>query len=142
MNNNLPNAPEERLASVKAMTQGAENKIVKLLPESDVDDVRQLKEGTILRCGNDYQWTGNVRVELSADVDAGAVRDDIAIDAADQGFTVTADETITGEKRFELIDAQGVQLLLTRWVEGNAIDIDSGSPCFSLPRDFDVPGEY
>ncbi|MCM3522710.1 MULTISPECIES: hypothetical protein [unclassified Curtobacterium] len=25
---------------------------------------------------------------------------------------------------------------------GSVIDIDSGSPCFALPDDFDVPREY
>lgn len=138
----VPEDPEDRLTLAKTMTQGAEDTIIELLPESAVENVRQLEEGTILRCGGGYRWTGNVRVELSAGVRAGEVRDDIARDAAGRGFTVDEDKTVTGSKRFELVDARGVQLLLTKWVEGNAIDIDSASPCFALPQDFDVPGEY
>lgn len=138
----VPEDPEDRLTSAKTMTQGAEDTIIELLPESALENVRQLEEGTIPRCGDAYRWTGNVRVELSASVEAGDVRDDIARGAAGRGFTVGEDNTVTGSKRFELVDARGVQLLLTKWVEGNAIDIDSASPCFALPRDFDVPGEY
>lgn len=39
-----------------------------------------------------------------------------------------------------MVDDQGTTLLVTVWVDGNSIDMDSFSECFSLPEDF-VP-EY
>lgn len=139
VNSDLPQDPADRLAFVKKITQKAEGAAVRLVPEADVQQVRQLDKGTILRCGNQYRWSGNVRIQLVDGVTGNSARDALARGASKSGFKVSTDKLLSGGTRYELIDPEGVQLLVTAWPEGEAIDIDSGSPCFELPKDFDVP---
>lgn len=139
--NALPRDPEDRLTAVRGMTRASEDRAVGLLPARAVERVRQLEEGTILRCGGGYLWSGNVRVQLRPGVNAAAARDRLARAAAKHDFAVDADELLSGGARYELTDPAGVQLLVTAWGD-DAIDIDSASPCFDLPRDFDVPRSF
>ncbi|UBQ03633.1 MULTISPECIES: hypothetical protein [Curtobacterium] len=143
MKSDLPEDPQQRLEAVKALTQDAENRAVRLLPEGDVEGVRQLDTGTFLRCGGgEYQWSGNVRVQLKPNVVGDDARELLARSAASEGFDVSTDKTSTGKTRNQLLDAEGVQLLVTAQEGGTVIDIDSGSPCFALPDSFGVPREY
>ncbi|XIH17605.1 hypothetical protein C1N75_05455 [Curtobacterium sp. SGAir0571] len=139
----LPEDPEQRLAAAKNLTQDAERRVVGFLPSSDVQEVRQVETGTLLRCGRgQYLWSGNVRAHLKPGVLGDDSRDLLARKASSEGFGVSSDTTSTGKIREQLVDSRGVQLLATVQDGGSVVDIDSGSPCFALPDDFDVPREY
>lgn len=140
---NLPEDPEQRLAAAKNLTQDAGRRAVGFLPSSDVQEVRQIEMGTLLRCGRgQYLWSGNVRARLKPGVRGDDSRVLLARKASSEGFDVSSDTTSTGKVREQLVDSRGVQLLVTVQDGGSVVDIDSGSPCFALPDDFDVPREY
>ena len=142
MNDGAPKDAQVEITRAKALTQRAELAAVGLLPKSDVKDVKQLSKGTFLRCSAGYQWSGNTRVRLSDGVDGATAQKQIAGAAEELGDNVSEDTVLTGDKRYSIVTGQGVLLLVTVWDEGRAIELNSASPCFDLPSDFDKPRTF
>ncbi|OII15406.1 hypothetical protein BIU97_14655 [Curtobacterium sp. MCBA15_009] len=139
----LPADPDERLAVVKATVQRAELRTIHALPSTQVGSVRQLSTGSFLDCSSGVRWSGNIRATLSEGVDATAAQQRIAETFATRdGYDVSEDPLRRGDVRVQIIDPDGVQLLVTIWDDGTVIDVISGSACFGLPQDFDLPYEY
>ena len=142
MNDNAARGAQFEITRAKALTQRAELAAVGLLPKSDVKDVKQLSRGTFLRCSDGYQWSGNTRATLSDGVDGAAAQKQLAAAAEKRGDDVSEDTVLTGDKRYSITTGQGVLLLVTVWDEGQAIELNSASPCFNLPADFDKPRTF
>lgn len=136
MNDNLPSNPDERILVVKRQAQDAEMKAAKLVPSDARSGIEQIKQGTLLTCSSGKQWSGNTRIQLVDPNRGDTVLDDLGTEAADHGFTVTRNTTADGAPRLRMVDDQGTTLLVTVWVDGKSIDMDSFSECFSLPEDF------
>ncbi|KTR51332.1 hypothetical protein [Curtobacterium oceanosedimentum] len=134
--------PERRLLSAKDTTRAAERSLLDLVPANEVESVQQPDDGAVLQCGSKYQWSGNVRIGLAPGTRATEARDALARAASDHGFSVSKDEMLSGDVRYEMFDDNRVQLIVTVWNDGSALNVDSGSPCFDLPSDFDVPLNY
>jgi hypothetical protein len=142
MNDDAPKSPQVEISRAKALTQRAELAAVGLLPKSDVKDIKQLSKGTFLRCANGYQWSGNTRAALSDGVDGATAQEQLAVAAEKRGDDVSEDNVLTGDKRYSITTAQGVLLLVTVWDGGRALELNSASPCFKLPSDFDRPRTF
>jgi hypothetical protein len=142
MNDHAPKNPQVEISRAKALTQRAELAAVRLLPKSDVKDIKQLSKGTFLRCASGYQWSGNTRATLNDGVDGATAQKHLALAAEKGGDDVSEDTVLTGDKRYSITTGQGVLLLVTVWDEGRAIELNSASPCFDLPSDFDKPRTF
>lgn len=142
MNPEAQDTPERRLLSAKQATQAAERSLLDLVPANEVESMRQPKDGAVLQCGSKYQWSGNVRIRLAPGTEGVKARDALARAASDHGFSVSKDKMLSGDVRYEMYDDNRVQLIVTVWNDGNDLNVDSGSPCFDLPSDFDVPLNY
>jgi hypothetical protein len=138
----LPDDPHTRIAQLKKITQAAEERAIGLLPKSLVTETEQLPTGSFLNCSHGYQWSGGVRVKLKDGADADDVQRDFATAAARHGFEVNQDKVLTGRTRYELVDDQGVQLLVTLHAEKTLINVTSASPCVTLPDDFQPPASF
>ncbi|WP_139200705.1 hypothetical protein [Curtobacterium sp. MMLR14_010] len=134
--------PQGAISRAKALTQRAELAAVRLLPKSDVKDIKQLSKGTFLGCSDGYQWSGNTRVTLSDGVDGATAQKQIAVAAEKRGDDVSDDTVLTGDKRYSITTGQGVLLLVKVWDGGRALELNSASPCFDLPSDFDRPRTF
>jgi hypothetical protein len=134
--------PQGAISRAKALTQRAELAAVRLLPKSDVKDIKQLSKGTFLRCSAGYRWSGNTRARLSDGVDGATAQKQLADAAEKRGDDVSEDTVLAGDKRYSITTDQGVLLLVTVWDEGRAIEVNSASPCFDLPSDFDKPRTF
>lgn len=142
MNDHAPKNPQVEISRAKALTQRAELAAVRLLPKSDVKDIKQLSKGTFLRCSEGYQWSGNTRAALIDGVDGATAQKQLAVAAEKRGDDVSEDTVLIGDKRYSITTEQGVLLLVTVWDEGRAIELNSASPCFDLPSDFDRPRTF
>ena len=142
MNDDVPKDPQVEISRAKALTQRAELAAVGLLPKSDVKDIKQLSKGTFLRCSDGYQWSGNTRATLSDGVNGATAQKQLAVAAEKRGDDVREDTVLTGDKRYSITTEQGVLLLVTVWDGGRALELNSASPCFNLPSDFDRPRTF
>jgi hypothetical protein len=80
--------------------------------------VRQPDDGAVLQCGSQYQWSGNVRIGLVPGTRATEARDALARAASDHGFSVSKDEMLSGDVRYEMFDDNRVRLIVTVWNDG------------------------
>ncbi|MCY1694850.1 hypothetical protein [Curtobacterium sp. SL109] len=142
MNDGAPLDAQVEISRAKALTQRTELAAVWLLPKSDVKNIKQLSKGTFLRCSAGYQWSGNTRVTLGDGVDGATAQKQIAVAAKKRGDDVSLDTVLAGGKRYSSTTEQGVLLLVTVWDEGRAIEVNSASPCFDPPSDFDKPRTF
>ena len=142
MASNLPTDPKARIAEAKKITQQAERDVVSLLPEGEVESVDQIQQGSFLSCSGGYQWSGSIRAQLRAGIDAQRAQSRLAEAARARDYKVSDSDLLAGGKQYQVTSNTDVQLFVTVWDAGKAIQIDSASPCFSLPGDFDRPRSY
>ena len=142
MNDGAPKDAQVEISRAKALTQRAELAAVWLLPKSDVKKIKQLSKGTFLRCSDGHQWSGNTRAMLSDGMHGATAQKQLAVAAEKRGDDVSEDTVLNGDKRYSITTGQGVLLLVTVWDEGQAIELNSASPCFNLPADFDKPRTF
>lgn len=142
VNTGTQGSPERRLLSAKQATQAAERSLLDLIPAGDVESVLQPEDGAVLRCASQYRWSGNVRIKLTSGTAGAEARDALARAASDHGFSVSKEKMLSGDVSYQMIDDNRVQLIVTVRDGGGALNVDSGSPCFDLPNDFDVPLNY
>ncbi|WP_144764004.1 hypothetical protein [Curtobacterium sp. 9128] len=133
MSEQQPKVSPTQLADAKHLTQRSEVQLVDLLPEEDVSGVEQLSEGTVLRCGDGFQWSGRIRATLSDGVNADTAQEQIAEAATSRGDVVSEDRVSTGGRRYSIRTKDEVVLLVTVWDNGTMVNITSASPCFRLP---------
>lgn len=137
-----PADPDLSIAAAKKITQAAEAKAMHLVPRSDIERVEQLKSGTLLSCSSGWLWSGAIKATLRPGIKGADVQEALAEVAKEHGFTATRDILLTGDARLELVDANNVQLLVTVYNDGTLLNVDSASPCISLPDDFRPPADF
>lgn len=142
MHNDQPADPDVSIAAAKKITQAAEVKAMRLVPRSDVERVEQLKTGTLLSCSSGWLWSGAIKATLRPGVKGADVQKALAEAAKEHGFTVSRDKLLTGDARYELVDANEVQLLVTVYDNGTLLNVNSASPCISLPDNFRPPADF
>lgn len=142
MASNLPADPRARIAEAKKITQHEERDVVSLLPEREVESVDQIEEGSFLSCSGGYLWSGSIRALLRHGVDAQRAQVRLAEAARAREYNVSDSDLLAGGKQYQLTSNKDVQLFVTVWDAGKAIQIDSASPCFGLPDNYDRPWDY
>ena len=79
---------------------------------------------------------------MSDGVNGATAQKQLAVAAEKRGDDVSEDTVLAGEKRYAITTEQGVLLLVTVWDGGRALELNSASPCFNLPSDFDRPRTF
>ncbi|WP_413602317.1 hypothetical protein [Curtobacterium sp. Curtsp57] len=133
-------SPKQRVADAKARTQRFELRVAELVPDTVIDEIRQLPNGSLQSCEQGDMWAGGVTINLRTDAQPDLVLGELGQRAGDAGLEVEHSKSFNGTERITVSDHEGVSVLLDS--APHSIDGGSFSDCFSLPKEFYRGGEF
>lgn len=129
------------VAKARALAMQAE--IADLIPEEQVDEIVHKRTGTLLNCGGgQINWHSSSSVSLAAGVDEESVVRAIEEHYQGSRFDVETDIDAAGDYRIQLRSQDSAEGYIVVKDGPGTIRIASGSFCFVLPEDVDLPGDF
>ncbi|MBK0421727.1 hypothetical protein JD292_06530 [Leucobacter sp. CSA2] len=131
----------------KSDTQETEQQIADLIPKELVESVKQQSVGMLFQCSNgQHQWGGGTIVNLRQDSDfPAAIRTlEKHYQTAGGGYSVKVGDDAFGYLQLTLTTSRddGEAYLVSTGLEKNQLNIDSRSPCFTLPEGVYPGGDF
>lgn len=130
----------------KADTQATETEIAKSIDPSAVASITQTPKGTLLRCdANTWQWTGHTKIALKTPTSPESYLATIKSSwAPDHGFeSRMIPDAIGGQANALQLHRGTAEGYTISGTAGNAgLQIDSFSPCFTVPDDVYPGGSF
>ncbi|MFZ6990765.1 hypothetical protein ACO0E1_02635 [Curtobacterium sp. RRHDQ66] len=133
-------SPGQRVADAKARTQRLEQRVADLVPNTAVDEIRQLPNGSLQSCEQGDMWAGGITINLRTGAQPEIVLGELGQRADDAGLEVEQSKSFNGTERITVSNHEGVSVLLDS--APHSIDGGSFSDCFSLPKEFYRGGEF
>lgn len=121
----------------KTQAQAMEVKLAALIPKDAVISIDQKKKGMLLSCNKtQHKWKSSTTITIAAGTNIEPVVKDIEAHYQSSLFGVRNRLDIRGSYEVQMIalSGSGESYIVAEGLAPNQIDIDSGSPCFTLPE--------
>lgn len=120
-----------------------EQEIASKVPEDYVVSRVAHDKSSLMSCGGDKkQWTGATEVELNPGFDRDLFFDDLARSLSGRdGWDVNEDRDVNGERRLEVVNQDGTQLLISFYDAPETLRVAGFSACFDFPE-YEYGEEY
>lgn len=128
----------------KASTQQKAQEIASLVPAAQVVNIEAKDTGVLLSCtSTEHSWNGWVIVTVTSDTDVTSVIESIGGHFEGTAFQVSIDNDVAGDRRVQLIAADGEEsYLVARDADPSLIRVSGSSACFTLPEDVYPGGDF
>ncbi|SDX18772.1 hypothetical protein SAMN04487912_10894 [Arthrobacter sp. cf158] len=128
----------------KAHTQAMELDLAALIPKDAVVSIDQKKKGMLLSCNKtQHNWKGFTAITVAEGTKIEPIVRAIEAHHRAKGTKVSADWNPSGNYRIQIdLPAPGENYIAAEGLAPNQIDIDSGSPCFTLPDGIYPGGDF
>ena len=128
----------------KAHAQAIQLEIVALIPKNAVISIDQKKKGVLLSCDKtQHNWKGFTTITVAEGTEIEPIVRAIEAHYRAKGTKVSADRNLNEDYRIQIDPpAPGENYIVSEGLAPNQIDIDSGSPCFTLPEGIYPGGDF
>ncbi len=129
----------------KTQAQAMEVKLAALIPKDAVISIDQKKKGMLLSCNKtQHKWKSSTTITIAAGTNIEPVVKDIEAHYQSSLFGVRNRLDIRGSYEVQMIalSGSGESYIVAEGLAPNQIDIDSGSPCFTLPEGIYPGGDF
>ncbi len=129
----------------KTQAQAMEVKLAALIPKDAVISIDQKKKGMLLSCNKtQHKWKSSTTITIAAGTNIEPVVKDIEAHYQSSLFGVRNRLDIRGSYEVQMIalSGSGESYIVAEGLAPNQIDIDSGSPCFTLPEGVYPGGDF
>ncbi|MDR6638256.1 glucose/arabinose dehydrogenase [Paenarthrobacter nitroguajacolicus] len=129
----------------KVQAQAMELEIAALIPKDAVISIDQKKKGMLLSCNKaQHKWKGSTTITVAEGTNIEPMVKDIEAHYQGGLFGVRNRLDIRGSYEVQMIarSGSGENYIVAEGLAPNQIDIDSGSPCFTLPEGIYAGGDF
>ncbi|WOH17734.1 hypothetical protein IRJ34_15480 [Paenarthrobacter sp. GOM3] len=128
----------------KAQAQAMELEIASLIPKDAVVSIDQKKKGMLLSCNKtQHNWKGFTTITVAEGTRIEPIVRAIETHYRAKGTKVSADRNLNEDYRIQIDPpAPGENYIVSEGLAPNQIDIDSGTPCFTLPKGIYPGGDF
>ncbi|MET3901745.1 hypothetical protein [Paenarthrobacter sp. 4246] len=140
-----PTKAELTWQEAKAKAQAMELEIAALIPKGTVVSIDQKKKGVLLSCNKtQHKWKGSTTITVADGTKINSIVKDIEAHYQSGLFGVRNRLDIGGSYEVQMIarSGSGENYIVAEGLAPNQIDIDSGSPCFTLPEGIYPGGDF
>ncbi|MFJ6453493.1 hypothetical protein [Paenarthrobacter sp. NPDC091669] len=128
----------------KAKAQAMELEIAALIPKDAAVSIDQKMKGVLLSCTKtQHNWNGFTTITVAEGTKIEQIVRAIEAHYQAKGTKVSADSNPNEDYRIQIDPpAPGENYIVSEGLAPNQIDIDSGSPCFTLPEGIYPGGDF